>query len=112
MVVYKKLMNSKTTLDDLRLIQPTVAKSLEDMLHYEADLSVRFLLGLIGLRFGLRAGVRAKDHLEAEACPAHSGQVSGGHAALRGGPIGEMLLEVIGLRSGLKGGVRAREAYN
>jgi len=40
MVVYKKLMNAKVGLEDLKSFQPALGRSLETMLKYEGDVSV------------------------------------------------------------------------
>jgi hypothetical protein len=40
MAVYKKVMNSPLSLDDLKAFMPSVATSLENLLKYDGDLAV------------------------------------------------------------------------
>ena len=40
MVVYKKLMNAKVGLEDLKAFQPALGRSMEAMLNFQGDVSV------------------------------------------------------------------------
>lgn len=54
MAVYKKVMNSPLSLDDLKAFMPSVATSLENLLKYDGDLAVSPTTWHVGQSMQLR----------------------------------------------------------